>query len=538
MHAFSTVLVLLAVVGAANGLTQTEIDGVVSAHNAKRSLHCVSDLSWDTALATAAQAWADTCPWEHTTLCSQSPSDTHCRGTNPTTLAGSVGENMAWTSTGTQTGTEATDAWYNEYTSPGYSFADSADGGASSAPSGNSGTGHFTQVVWKDTTKIGCGFKNNCDYTGTIYASLGTSAGVWVCMYQQAGNWGMAGQYDSNVLDPSTCPSSADPPPPPAAVSSASPSPPPPSPSPPGTAPPPDAAPPPDDDSPSPPPPSPSPPPPRPSPPPPSPPLPPPPSPIAPPGGSNVPAVRVTLTLSGSVDSFNAEAFMTFLLAYLKALFGWDLTSDQIQLTVRSGSVIVDFAVVAPNSSPIDSSTAAATLAGKTTTELSNNLGVSVQQLSAAAGTVAVSAPSPPPPAPPPPPNPPPPPSPPIVVACGCAILQFNPTTHTGGVCKKDGGNVCYLPTGDPNSPSRGCAGDMTFCGETTLAASQFCSDELPLRKCAKKKAKGRCHKKRMRRKCAKTCGHCIAPPSPPPPPPNLNPSPNPSPPPFPPTTG
>jgi hypothetical protein len=38
--------------------------------------------------------------------------------------------------------------WYDEVTNPGYNFE---TGGFSG------GTGHFTQLVWKGTTELGCG---------------------------------------------------------------------------------------------------------------------------------------------------------------------------------------------------------------------------------------------------------------------------------------------------------------------------------------------------------------------------------------------
>ena len=67
-------------------------------------------------------------------------------------------------------------AWYDEvdrynYNNPGFSGA----------------TGHFTQVVWKDTKKLGCAI-SNCPGQGDIY----------VCHYDPAGNY--AGQFEENVL--------------------------------------------------------------------------------------------------------------------------------------------------------------------------------------------------------------------------------------------------------------------------------------------------------------------------------------------------
>ena len=67
----------------------------------------------------------------------------------------------------------ASEMWYNELKDPGYDFN---NGGFSS------GTGHFTQVVWKD-----------CDYVG-----FGISGGWVVGRYSPAGN--MQGDYPQNVL--------------------------------------------------------------------------------------------------------------------------------------------------------------------------------------------------------------------------------------------------------------------------------------------------------------------------------------------------
>lgn len=171
------VLVLLAV-HEATSIDNADAVALTNQHNGYRTTHCVASLTWDATLEAAAQAWADTCPEAHTELCSQNDVP-HCRGTNPTTLEGSVGENMAWGGIDAAT---ATDNWYNEYTDPGYDFEQ--DGWTGGTPWGNSGTGHFTQVVWKDSTLIGCGVKKNCDYRsffGTD-AAWASSTSVWVCM--------------------------------------------------------------------------------------------------------------------------------------------------------------------------------------------------------------------------------------------------------------------------------------------------------------------------------------------------------------------
>jgi pathogenesis-related protein 1 len=39
--------------------------------------------------------------------------------------------------------------------------------------------GHYTQIVWRNTTKVGCG----------VAVCEDTKEQVWVCQYQPAGNW-------------------------------------------------------------------------------------------------------------------------------------------------------------------------------------------------------------------------------------------------------------------------------------------------------------------------------------------------------------
>lgn len=70
----------------------------------------------------------------------------------------------------------ATKMWYDEVTNPGYNF---------SSPGFSSGTGHFTQVVWKASTELGCGI-----------------SGVYVvCRYcNEGGNMTMPGWFEKNVL--------------------------------------------------------------------------------------------------------------------------------------------------------------------------------------------------------------------------------------------------------------------------------------------------------------------------------------------------
>ena len=76
-------------------------------------------------------------------------------------------------------------SWYNEVSA--YNYA---------TPGFSSQTGHFTQVVWKNSTKLGCGAaKGVKTINGTQY-----NAFYLVCQYAPAGN--VTGQFPENVLKP------------------------------------------------------------------------------------------------------------------------------------------------------------------------------------------------------------------------------------------------------------------------------------------------------------------------------------------------
>jgi uncharacterized protein YkwD len=136
----------------------------VEAHNRARAKHCARPLSWSTKLAQVAQRWAN------------SLRDRGCQFGHS---GGSYGENLAAGTAGTLDPEAVVKMWYDEVAQ--YQFP---DGGFSMK------TGHFTQVVWRGTTAVGCG-RSQCK-----------GMDIWVCEYAPAGNW--EGQYRENVL-PSSC---------------------------------------------------------------------------------------------------------------------------------------------------------------------------------------------------------------------------------------------------------------------------------------------------------------------------------------------
>ncbi len=136
----------------------------VDAHNTVRDKHCAPPLTWSPKLAAVAQKWADTlrdkgCAFGHS--------------------GGPYGENLAAGTEGVLDPEATVKMWYGEIAK--YHFP---DGGFSME------TGHFTQVVWRGTTQVGCG-----------HASC-KGNDIWVCNYDPAGNWD--GQYPENVR-PASC---------------------------------------------------------------------------------------------------------------------------------------------------------------------------------------------------------------------------------------------------------------------------------------------------------------------------------------------
>lgn len=150
----------VAPVAMAGGGAKTIAQRFVDAHNAVRAKHCAAPLTWSPKLAAVAQKWADTlrdkgCAFGHS--------------------GGQYGENLAAGTEGVLDPEATVKMWYDEIEK--YKFP---NGGFSME------TGHFTQVVWRGTTQVGCGH-SQCKGND-----------IWVCNYDPAGNWD--GQYRENVL--------------------------------------------------------------------------------------------------------------------------------------------------------------------------------------------------------------------------------------------------------------------------------------------------------------------------------------------------
>lgn len=131
-----------------------------------------NNLTWSDGIAAVAQSYAD---------------DYSCNGllthSNSEYEGEDLGENLAYGFSFKKAG--AVTAWFNEISEYNYSdpgFAES--------------TGHFTQLVWAESTQLGCGYK----YCGTYY-------GYYInCYYLPEGNLDLVGDtsyfYKLDVHEP------------------------------------------------------------------------------------------------------------------------------------------------------------------------------------------------------------------------------------------------------------------------------------------------------------------------------------------------
>ena len=134
---------------------------MTAAHNAARAAvmpaasPAIPPLVWSSTVAASAQAWADQCNFKHSG--------------NP------YGENIYAAAGQVATPQQVVDSWVGE--AKNYDYAANSCTGT---------CGHYTQVVWRNSTKLGCGMTNctkNSPFTGFPNWQF------WVCEYDPPGNF-------------------------------------------------------------------------------------------------------------------------------------------------------------------------------------------------------------------------------------------------------------------------------------------------------------------------------------------------------------
>ncbi len=140
------------------------MEGMTATHNAARAAvdpaaaSPLPDLIWDPDLAAIAQAYAEVCVFEHSG-------------------ADGLGENLFANAGSVVTAPTVVDAWVSEDAFFDYDANSCAPGEM---------CGHYTQVVWADSLRLGCGYAQctvNSPFNGF------TTWDNWVCNYDPPGNY-------------------------------------------------------------------------------------------------------------------------------------------------------------------------------------------------------------------------------------------------------------------------------------------------------------------------------------------------------------
>jgi hypothetical protein len=161
-----------------------EIAAILAAHNKYRTAVGIDPLRWSDDLAKSAQKHADTLvstsPWTRVPL-------PHSYTPNPRRPGENLGENIAAGTTGSYTVTDFVDNWGKEKENFVYgTFPHVARPGIDPVTGQPYQVYHYTQMVWRDTTEVGCGLVTT---TGLDPSSGNRPWNILVAQYHKAGNW-------------------------------------------------------------------------------------------------------------------------------------------------------------------------------------------------------------------------------------------------------------------------------------------------------------------------------------------------------------
>jgi uncharacterized protein YkwD len=146
----------------ADGHEPAAMDGMTAAHNQVRAAATpapatpLNDLTWSAAIASTAQTYAGHCVFEHS--------------------GGQYGENLFAEYGEMSTPAQVVDAWAGE--AANYHYA------TNTCDSGEV-CGHYTQLVWAETARLGCG-RATC-HVNSPFPNGGAWI-LWVCNYDPPGN--------------------------------------------------------------------------------------------------------------------------------------------------------------------------------------------------------------------------------------------------------------------------------------------------------------------------------------------------------------
>ncbi len=139
------------------------MNGMLEAHNEARAAVSPAPsspmpaLSWDSTVAATAQAHADACVFEHSS-------------------GSGYGENI-YASSGQSSPADVVGSWVSE--KKDYDYASNSCSGT---------CGHYTQVVWAKSLRLGCGVAD-CTTNSPFPDFNGGKWQFWVCNYDPPGNF-------------------------------------------------------------------------------------------------------------------------------------------------------------------------------------------------------------------------------------------------------------------------------------------------------------------------------------------------------------
>jgi len=172
-------------------------DQWLQSHNIHRTCCNVPQLEWDDTLAQKAQDWAD---WLKTNFngmprhpdASDAEKNQFLSYDGKDYTTSPLGQNIGWywgrNIENEGNPSNSVDAWYaeGEFYDPldPSLYCDGCD------PESGDELGHFTQLCWKGTTKVGCGVSETVNDNVPNEDGVGgdENSSVWVCNYSPAGN--------------------------------------------------------------------------------------------------------------------------------------------------------------------------------------------------------------------------------------------------------------------------------------------------------------------------------------------------------------
>ncbi|KAL2845172.1 CAP domain-containing protein [Aspergillus pseudodeflectus] len=157
--------------------TNTYQGNVLYSHNVHRANHSSTDLTWSSDLEASAQALAASCVYQH---------DTSING-------GGYGQNIGYGVSSDEVAVMISNLMYNDEAP----YFENLYGQASPDMSLFEKWGHFSQIVWKGTTQVGCATVV-CNSLGNVDSA--TAVPFTVCNYSPPGNYD--GEYADNIARP------------------------------------------------------------------------------------------------------------------------------------------------------------------------------------------------------------------------------------------------------------------------------------------------------------------------------------------------